>query len=128
MTTDAAPQTWTWDYWDPEHDLAVLERFQPGARQRYAQRARFDRAAAATWLHYNAGLLGRDALDLRTRLLVIVGQFTMLRNAERLDETIEAALDGGIDPREVLEVVLQCAIYGGESPSSTNLSRSSTRS
>jgi alkylhydroperoxidase/carboxymuconolactone decarboxylase family protein YurZ len=95
--------------------LAVLERFQPGIRERYARRAALDPAFAYTWLRYGASLLGRDVLDARTRLLVMTGQFTMSRRHDRLRETVVAAIREDLDLLEVKEVILQCAIYGGES-------------
>jgi alkylhydroperoxidase/carboxymuconolactone decarboxylase family protein YurZ len=95
--------------------LEVLERFQPGIRQRYAARRALDPAFAHAWLRYGARLLSRPVLDVRTRLLVMTGQFTMSRRHGRLRETVQAAVAQSLDLNEVLEVMLQCAIYGGES-------------
>ena len=53
-------------------------------------------------------------LDTRTRLLVQVGQFTMARAHGPLEDGIRAALAADVPPREVLEIILQCVIYGGE--------------
>ena len=93
----------------------VVARFQPGFRKRYALRSKLDPAFAHAYLRYAARLLGRPALDVRTRLLVMTGQFTMSRRHARLRETVIAAIAEKLDMREVLEVILQCAIYGGES-------------
>lgn len=98
-----------------EAALEIVARFQPGIRQRYEQRSRLDPAFAYAWLRYAARLLGRPALDVRTRLLVMTGQFTMSRRHGRLRETVAAAIAESVDLKEVLEVILQCAIYGGES-------------
>jgi len=95
--------------------LAIVERFQPGIRKRLEQRSKLDPAFAHAYLRYAARLLGRPTLDVRTRLLVMTGQFTMGRRPARLRETIVAAINQKLDLREVLEVILQCAIYGGES-------------
>lgn len=95
-------------------ELEIVARYQPGIRARFEQRARLDPAFAHAWLRYAARLLGRPTLDARTRLLVMTGQFTMSRRHERLRETIQAAITEAIDLKEVLEVVFQCAIYGGE--------------
>jgi alkylhydroperoxidase/carboxymuconolactone decarboxylase family protein YurZ len=95
--------------------LDLLERFQPGVRRRFELRRSLDPAFAHGYLRYAARLLGRPALDDRTRLLVMTGQFTMARRHGRLRETITAAIARNVDPREVLEVILQCSIYGGES-------------
>ena len=95
--------------------LAIVERFQPGIHKRLEQRSLLDPAFAHAYLRYASRLLGRPALDARTRLLVMTGQFTMGRRPARLRETVIAAINQKLDLREVLEVILQCAIYGGES-------------
>lgn len=95
--------------------LAVLERFQTGARARFELRRKLDPAFAEAALRYAALLFGRPALDVRSRLLVMIGQFTMGRRHARLRETMIAAFNEKVDAREVLEVILQCSIYGGES-------------
>lgn len=95
--------------------LRVIERFQPGARDRFEARRALDPAFAQAWLRYAARLLGRPELDVRTRLLVMTGQFTMGRRHDRLRETVRAAVAQDLDLKEVLEVIFQCSIYGGES-------------
>jgi alkylhydroperoxidase/carboxymuconolactone decarboxylase family protein YurZ len=94
--------------------LAIVERFQPGIRKRLEQRSRLDPAFAHAYLRYASRLLARPALDVRSRLLVMTGQFTLGRRPARLRETIVAALNEKLDLREVLEVILQGAIYGGD--------------
>lgn len=69
---------------------------------------------AKMWLEYGGGLLARDILDIRTRLLVLTGQYTMLERPAALEDTVEAAIREGVDLREVLEAILQCYVYGGE--------------
>jgi hypothetical protein len=44
---------------------------------------------------------------------VLVGQFTMAKSATSLEDAIRAALAVPVPPREVLEIILQCVIYGG---------------
>jgi alkylhydroperoxidase/carboxymuconolactone decarboxylase family protein YurZ len=95
--------------------VEIVARFQPGIRERFERRRKLDPAFAYAWLRYAARLLGRPALDVRTRLLVMTGQFTMARRHERLRETVAAAIAESLDLKQVLEVILQCAIYGGES-------------
>lgn len=95
--------------------LEVVERFQPGIRKRFELRSELDPAFAHAYLRYAARLLGRPTLDARTRLLVMAGQFTMSRRHARLRETIVAAIAQKLDLRELLEVILQCAIYAGDS-------------
>lgn len=78
--------------------------------------AALDPHFASLWLNYMGGLYSRDRLDIRTRLLVLSGQYTMLERSDALEDTITAAIEEGIDLKEVLEAVLQCYVYGGEGP------------
>lgn len=98
-----------------EEMLSIVESLQPGVRKRFESRRQIDAAFAEASLRYAARLFGRPTLDIRTRLLVMTGQFTMSRRHSRLRETIIAACEQKLDLREVLEVIFQCSIYGGES-------------
>lgn len=100
---------------DQQRMLDIVARYQPGVRERVALRAKLDPAFAQAYLRYASRLLSRPTLDERTRLLVMTGQFTMNRRHTRLRETVVAAITQKINLREVLEVIFQCAIYGGES-------------
>jgi alkylhydroperoxidase/carboxymuconolactone decarboxylase family protein YurZ len=98
-----------------ERMLHIVARYQPGVYQRFETRRKLDPAFAHAYLRYASRLLSRPTLDARTRLLVMTGQFTMNRRHGRLRETLVAAIAQKINLREVLEVIFQCAIYGGES-------------
>jgi alkylhydroperoxidase/carboxymuconolactone decarboxylase family protein YurZ len=81
---------------------------------RLAQRDSLDPHFTRLWLDFAIkGLARRPALDTRTRLLVHTGQYTMAKSHRPLEETIRAALDANVPAREVLEVILQCVVYGG---------------
>jgi alkylhydroperoxidase/carboxymuconolactone decarboxylase family protein YurZ len=81
---------------------------------RLAQRDEVDPHFTRLWLAYAVNGLGkRNVLDERTRFLIMIGQFTMTRNADALAETCRAALAAKVPPREVLEVILQSVVYGG---------------
>ena len=81
---------------------------------RVALRESLDPHFTKLWLDYAIdGFGNRKVLDVRTRFLVMVGQFTMVRSADALEETIRAALTANVPPREVLEVILQSVVYGG---------------
>ncbi|MEQ8661286.1 MAG: carboxymuconolactone decarboxylase family protein [Gammaproteobacteria bacterium] len=59
-------------------------------------------------------VVSRPALDLRTRELATVAALTALGNARpQLEAHIGGALNAGCTPREVLEVILQMAVYAG---------------
>ena len=58
-------------------------------------------------------LLRRPGLDSRTRFLILTGQYTITGKHHPLEVTIEAALDAGVRPSDLLEVILQCYVYTG---------------
>ena len=58
-------------------------------------------------------LLSRPGLDSRTRFLILTGQYTVTGRHQQLEGTIEAALDAGVRPPDLLEVILQCYVYTG---------------
>ena len=82
--------------------------------RRLAHRDRLDQHFTQCWLDFViTGTMQRPALDTRTRFLVLVGQFTMAKAHDSLDDTVRAALAAGIKAREVLEIILHCMCYGG---------------
>ncbi len=82
--------------------------------QRVAQRDSLDQHFTRLWLDFAIkGMSTRPALDTRTRLLVLIGQYTMAKSYPALEDTIHAALSARVPVREILEIVLQCAVYGG---------------
>jgi alkylhydroperoxidase/carboxymuconolactone decarboxylase family protein YurZ len=82
--------------------------------KRVEQRDSLDQHFTRSWLDFAiAGLSRRPALDTRTRLLVLTGQYTMARSHKALEETVRAALAAKVPAREVLEIILQCTVYGG---------------
>jgi 4-carboxymuconolactone decarboxylase len=59
-------------------------------------------------------LYSREVLDLRTREIVAISALAMAGNAqEQLRAHVTAALQLGISREEVVEVLMQCAVYGG---------------
>ena len=90
-------------------------KVQPGTfERRVAQRDALDQHFTRLWLDFAIeGMSRRPALDTRTRLLVLVGQYTMAKSAEALEDTVRAAVAARVAPRAILEIILQCVIYGG---------------
>jgi alkylhydroperoxidase/carboxymuconolactone decarboxylase family protein YurZ len=90
-------------------------RLQPASFERkLALRDSLDQHFTRAWVDFVINGFGdRAALDDRTRFLVLVGQFTMAKSATSLEDAIRAAFAVPVPPREVLEIILQCAIYGG---------------
>jgi alkylhydroperoxidase/carboxymuconolactone decarboxylase family protein YurZ len=81
---------------------------------RVEQRDSLDQHFTKLWLEFAIkGVTQRPALDLRTRLLVLVGQYTMAKSHPALEDTIKAAFNAKLAAREVLEIILQCVVYGG---------------
>ena len=86
----------------------------PNFDKRVAERDSLDQHFTRAWIDFvMKGMYKRKALDTRTRLLVLVGQYTMAKSHAMLEDTIVAALKAKVDPREILEIVLQCLVYGG---------------
>jgi alkylhydroperoxidase/carboxymuconolactone decarboxylase family protein YurZ len=82
--------------------------------RRIAQRDSIDPHFTRLWLDFAIKGLGRrPALDMRTRLLVLIGQYTMAKSHAMLEDSIRAALAAKVPIREIAEIVLQCIVYGG---------------
>jgi alkylhydroperoxidase/carboxymuconolactone decarboxylase family protein YurZ len=98
-----------------KHALDSGREIQPSSfERRLEQRDSLDQHFTKAWLDFAiTGLSQRPALDTRTRLLVLTGQYTMAKSHSALDDTIRAALRAHVPAREVLEIILQCAVYGG---------------
>jgi 4-carboxymuconolactone decarboxylase len=59
-------------------------------------------------------LYTRDALDLRSREIVAITALAMAGNAQsQLRAHVRAALQLGVSREEVVEILMQCAVYGG---------------
>ena len=81
---------------------------------RVAQRDSLDQHFTKLWLDFAiAGMGSRKVLDTRTFLLVLTGQYTMAKSHAALEDTVRAAVAARVAAREILEIILQCAIYGG---------------
>ena len=82
--------------------------------RRVGQRDAIDQHFTRLWLDFAIKGLGRrPALDTRTRLLVLIGQYTMAKSHGALEDSIHAALAASVPIREIAEIVLQCIVYGG---------------
>jgi 4-carboxymuconolactone decarboxylase len=59
-------------------------------------------------------IYSRPGLDLKTRELITVASITTLGNAQsELKSHIHGALNVGCTPREIIEVIIQMAVYAG---------------
>jgi alkylhydroperoxidase/carboxymuconolactone decarboxylase family protein YurZ len=101
-------------YGDDAYDEGLKQQPRTFER-RIAERDDLDQHFTKLWLDFViTGMGRRQVLDTRTRLLVLTGQFTMSKSWEMLEDNIYAAIAANVNPREVLEIILQCAIYGGQ--------------
>lgn len=56
----------------------------------------------------------RDALDLKSREIATVAALTSLGNRiPQLKVHIQGALNVGCQPREIIEIIIQMAVYAG---------------
>jgi 4-carboxymuconolactone decarboxylase len=55
----------------------------------------------------------RPGLDLKTRALVTVAMLTALYHTDELHLHISNALNVGVSPDEIMEVILHAGLYGG---------------
>ena len=90
-------------------------RMQPKSfEERLVQRNNLDQHFTRLWLDFAiTGMYRRSGLDMRTRCLVLIGQFTMTKSHDALEDTIRAALAADVKAREILEIILHCVVYGG---------------
>jgi alkylhydroperoxidase/carboxymuconolactone decarboxylase family protein YurZ len=58
-------------------------------------------------------MYGRGVLDDKTRTLIVIGECIAAGHFEQLPNHMRTAMTVGADPKEVLEVCLQSAIYCG---------------
>ena len=56
---------------------------------------------------------GREGLDRKTRSFLNVGMLTALNRPHELKLHVQGALNNGLTPEEIREVVLQAAVYCG---------------
>lgn len=59
------------------------------------------------------GIWGREELDRRTRSLLNLGMLTALNRGHELRVHLRGALNNGVTPIEIREVLLQAAVYCG---------------
>lgn len=96
--------------------LALLEKLDPQAPDRVA--ANLD-ALSEDFLEIILGfsfsdVVSRPGIDLRTReMLTVTALMAMGTAPGQLEFHIRAALNIGVTPEEILEILLQVAVYAG---------------
>jgi 4-carboxymuconolactone decarboxylase len=84
-----------------------VERAMSGATEFTAAFQEFAtrHAWGATW--------ARDGLDLRTRSVVTLAVLTALRAHDELELHVRGALNNGLTPAEIAEILLHAGVYAG---------------
>ena len=59
------------------------------------------------------GIWARDALPLEDRYLCVLSALTLQQNAPQLRRHVRGALKVGLSARTILEIFVQCGLYGG---------------
>ena len=96
--------------------MAVLERLEPGAPARVEERLRrMSDDFAETVLGFAfADVLARPGIDLKTREMLTVAALTAMGTARpQLEFHMRAALNVGVTRAEIVEILLQMAVYAG---------------
>lgn len=100
------------DYTAPSR--SAVDLFLPASGDRLLRLfERLDPQFALVWSTHVERLLRRSELDSRTRFLILTSQYTMTERADQLEENLRAAKTSGVDPVELLEVILQAYVYTG---------------
>lgn len=99
-----------------QHGRAIMERLETGLADKVTGRLReLDDDLPRLITDYAFGaVVGREGLDLKSREMITVASLITLGNASaQLELHMRAALNVGVTQRELLEIVIQMAIYAG---------------
>ena len=99
-----------------ERALALLERLEAGAPGRVdaSLREMADDFAPIVLGFAFADVVSRPAIDLRTREMLTVAALTAIGTAQgQLEFHIRAAMNVGATREEIVEIILQMAVYAG---------------
>ncbi|WP_406850607.1 carboxymuconolactone decarboxylase family protein [Candidatus Arsenophonus nilaparvatae] len=94
----------------------IMDRLEAGLADKVTRRlSEFDPILPALITNYAFGaVVGRPGLDLRTREMLTVASLVTLGNARpQLELHMRAALNIGVTPEALLEIVIQMAVYAG---------------
>lgn len=99
-----------------QRGLATLEKITGGGAAKLQDQLKDYAPELYDWVvDYAYGeVVSRPQLPLKTRELATVAALTALGNAQpQLKAHIKGALNAGCTPQEVVEVIMQMAVYGG---------------
>ncbi|GLT19047.1 4-carboxymuconolactone decarboxylase [Vibrio zhanjiangensis] len=96
--------------------MHVMDRLEDGLAERVSRRlSELDSDLPRLITDYAFGsVVARPGLDLKTREMLTVASLISLGNATpQLELHMKAAINVGVSPEELLEVVIQMAVYAG---------------
>lgn len=99
-----------------EYGMEIMNKLEDGLAERVTSSlSQLDEGLSKLITDYAFGaVIGRSGLDLKTREMITVASLISLGNARpQLELHMRAALNVGVTPQELLEIVIQMAIYAG---------------
>lgn len=99
-----------------EYGMEIMNKLEAGLAERVTSSlGQLDEGLSKLITDYAFGaVIGRPGLDLKTREMITVASLISLGNAKpQLELHMRAALNVGVTPQELLEIVIQMAIYAG---------------
>ncbi len=99
-----------------ERGRAIMEQLEAGSAERVTTRlAELDADLPRLVTDYAfADVIGRPGIDLRTREMLTVAALTAMGTAQgQLEFHMRGALNVGVTREELLEIVIQMAVYAG---------------
>lgn len=99
-----------------EYGMEIMNKLEAGLAERVTSSlSQLDEGLSKLITDYAFGaVIGRPGLDLKTREMITVASLISLGNAKpQLELHMRAALNVGVTPQELLEIVIQMAIYAG---------------
>ncbi|QMV53371.1 carboxymuconolactone decarboxylase family protein [Ewingella americana] len=99
-----------------EHGRSIMNQLEPGLADKVTGRlAELDSDLPRLLTDYAFGaVVGRPGLDLKTREMITVASLITLGYAQpQLELHMRGALNVGVTAEELLEIVIQMAVYAG---------------
>ncbi|AYA41088.1 carboxymuconolactone decarboxylase family protein [Xenorhabdus nematophila] len=99
-----------------EHGRYIMELLEPGLADKIMENlSELDSDLPFLITDYAFGaILGREGLNLKAREMISVASLITLGNAQpQLELHMRAALNVGVTEKELLEIIIQMAVYAG---------------
>jgi 4-carboxymuconolactone decarboxylase len=99
-----------------EHGRSIMDKLEPGLADKVTSRlSELDSDLPKLITDYAFGaVVGRPGLDLKTREMITVASLITLGNAQpQLELHMRGAMNVGVTQEELLEIVIQMAVYAG---------------